>query len=109
MRRTATVGGRTAAITGVLMTTEHRDLLILRYLDNTASAEDVAALSELIRSDAEVRLLVRDMAEQAAAMGGFARERMILSPQRGQDSSARLRQPRQKLWPAAACAVLLLG
>jgi len=92
------------------MTPEQRDLLILRYLDGTASAAEVAKLEEQLWSDEEGRLLVRDLAEQAVGMADFARERMIQSSQQGQDKPQSLPQRRlRKWWLAAACIALVLG
>lgn len=92
------------------MTPEQRDLLILRYLDGTASAAEVAKLEEQLWSDEEARLLVRDLAEQAVGMADFARERMIQPSQQGQNNPQSLPQRRlRKWWLPAACIALVVG
>lgn len=49
------------------------DLLIQRYLDSALNAAELAALNQRLREDAALRDQLREIAEQAVALGDFAR------------------------------------
>ena len=54
------------------------DLLIQRYLDSALNAAEIAAFSQRLREDAALREHLREIAEQAVAMGDFARSAKAL-------------------------------
>jgi ferric-dicitrate binding protein FerR (iron transport regulator) len=74
------------------------DALILRYLEGTATAEDVASLNELLKKDADARGLLRTAAFQALTVADLRRAQV---PRR--DETARWNK-----WPLAAAAAVLL-
>ena len=47
------------------MSGHERDVLIVRYLDGNATAEELAALNDLLKIDAESRSLLREASFQA--------------------------------------------
>jgi len=59
------------------MILKRRNQLILRYLDCTASQDEVATLEDLLRSNEHVRLYLRDLAEQAVMIRDQGRARMM--------------------------------
>lgn len=58
------------------------DLLIQRYLDHALSAEELSALNQRLRDDPALREHLRDIADQAVAMGDLARQRETDTPHR---------------------------
>lgn len=92
------------------MTPDDKDRLIMRYLDRAASTDEVAVLAEQLRSDAELRLLLRDIAEQAVSMADFALEQRHLTPRHSIVIPAGAGPARQRTWwLAAACVLLVVG
>lgn len=79
------------------------DLLIQRYLDSALNAAELAALNQRLRDDAGLREQLREIAEQAVAMGDFARSGKALE----------VAQPRAKAvrfsWLALAASIALLA
>lgn len=78
------------------------DLLIQRYLDGSISHEDLAALNQRLREDADLREHLRDIAEQAAAFGDMARQHRetgtaVCSPKRP-DKRAELARQAKPIW-----------
>ena len=64
------------------MSPADRDVLIVRYLDGTAGPDEVAALSALLKEDADARALIRDASLQALALADFGRSRALQGPRR---------------------------
>ena len=56
------------------------DLLIQRLLDGTLTPAEHAAVNHRLRDDAELRDHLREIAEQAVAMGDMARQRGTDAP-----------------------------
>ena len=87
-----------------------RDGLLMRYFDGTISPQERTALNTLLLEDADARALLREIVEQAVAMGDLARERAHASPR---VLSERMRSPvrwRMSLaWAAIAAVVLMAG
>ncbi len=66
------------------MPPDRRDQLLVRYLDGNLSPAEVEALSSLLKTDAEARASLREMAMQALGMADLAREQAIKAPLRAQ-------------------------
>ena len=75
------------------------DVLILRYLDGSASAEDVASLNDLLKRDAEARAFLRTASFQALTVADLRAAR----PARREEA------PRWNRRPLIAAAALLLA
>jgi ferric-dicitrate binding protein FerR (iron transport regulator) len=54
-----------------------RDLLIVRYLDGAAGPEEIAALNDVLKTDADARALLREASYQALAVADFGRTRAL--------------------------------
>jgi ferric-dicitrate binding protein FerR (iron transport regulator) len=79
------------------------DLLIQRYLDGALNACELAALNQRLREDAALRDQVREIAEQAVAMGDFARS--AKSPEVARPAA----MPARFSWLALAASIALLA
>jgi len=64
------------------MSPAERDVLIVRYLDGTAGSDEVAALNDLLKSDADARTLLREASYQALSLADLARGQSLQRPQR---------------------------
>lgn len=81
------------------------DLLIQRYLDGALNAAELAALSQRLREDAALREQLREIAEQAIAMGDFVRgaDTPVRNGLQRADRSARITH-----WLALAASIALI-
>jgi ferric-dicitrate binding protein FerR (iron transport regulator) len=83
------------------------DLLIQRLLDGTLTPAEHAAVNQCLRDDADLRQHLRDIAEQAVAMGDMARQRETDTPVCSPPTPTRFRADRSvRLALAASIAVL---
>ena len=83
------------------MSGHERDVLIVRYLDGNATAEELAALNDLLKIDAESRSLLREASFQALTLADLGEGRTR------RDSKGPARQPipdRGARWNYAALA-----
>ena len=92
------------------MPDERRDQLLVRYLDGNLSPAEIDALSALLKTDADVRASLREMAVQALAMADLAREQAIKAPLRAQpvrEAGGPRRWKRAAVAVTAAAAVIV--
>jgi len=82
--------------------TDTPDVLISRYLDGTAGADDIACLDRLVRTEADVR---RELF-LASAQDAYLRECLAEGPEIAPERPARWRGG--IVWTAAAAAAMLL-
>lgn len=83
------------------------DLLIQRLLDGTLTTAEHAAVNQRLRNDADLREHLREIAEQAVAMGDMARQRGTDTPVCSPPIPTRFRADRSvRLTLAASIAVL---
>lgn len=83
------------------------DLLIQRLLDGTLTPAEHAAVNQRLRNDADLRQHLRDIAEQAVAMGDMARQRETDTSVCSPPTPTRFRADRSvRLTLAASIAVL---
>ncbi len=83
------------------------DVLIQRLLDGTLTPPEHAAVNQRLRDDADLRQHLRDIAEQAVAMGDMARQRETDTPVCSPPTPTRFRADRSvRLTLAASIAVL---
>jgi ferric-dicitrate binding protein FerR (iron transport regulator) len=83
-----------------------RDELLLRYLDGALSPGETKQLETLLREDAAARECLRQIAEQAVAMGDLARARALEMPPPPMVSRTRFQS---MPWLAMAAAFALLA
>lgn len=83
------------------------DLLIQRLLDGTLTPAEYIEINQRLRDDAELREHLREIAEQAVAMGDMARQRETDTP----SSSVYVAEKRATFthWLALAASVTLLA
>ncbi len=87
------------------------DTAIVRYLDGTLDGEELRRFGERLAEDAELRAELREVAEQAVAMGDLGRGRNLVALP-SEVSRAETSPPRSWWGPAgwlAAAASLMLG
>ena len=92
------------------MPPERRDQLLVRYLDGNLSTAEVDALSALLKTDADARASLWDMAMQALTMADLAREQAIKAPLRAQpvrETGGPRRWKRAAVAVTAAAAVIV--
>lgn len=83
------------------------DLLIQRLLDGILTPAEHAEINQRLRNDADLRQHLRDIAEQAVAMGDMARQRETDTPVCSPPTPTRFRADRSvRLTLAASIAVL---
>jgi ferric-dicitrate binding protein FerR (iron transport regulator) len=86
------------------------DLLIQRLLDGTLSPVEHAEVNQRLREDADLREHLRNIAEQAVAMGDLARQRETDSPVSSTSPRPRSdRSVRYTSWLALAASIALLA
>lgn len=81
-----------------------RDVLILRYLDGTAGAEEVEALNGVLKSDAEARSLLRETSFQALTLADLA----LKEPRRSIPRTRAQGMPQWNVRALAGAAAILL-
>ncbi len=91
------------------MTRDERDMLLVRYLDGSASVHEVESLNALLKDDPEARASLREMAGQAVAMADLARERAIHMPPARTEPSEPTSKRRKWYGRLAVAAMLLIG
>jgi ferric-dicitrate binding protein FerR (iron transport regulator) len=79
------------------------DILIQRDLDRTLDADEMAAFNQRLRDDADLREHLREIAEQAVAMGDFARSEADVPARQQPPESARIS------WLALAASIVVLA
>lgn len=88
-----------------MTTRQDRETLLLRYLDGALSESEKRELEAWLRGDPEARAWLREIAEQAVAMGDLARTRELQAPQVVREE--RFHFPNVSWLALAACLVVL--
>jgi ferric-dicitrate binding protein FerR (iron transport regulator) len=83
------------------------DLLIQRLLDGTLTPAEHAEVNQRLRDDSALREHLRDVAEQAVAMGDMARQRKTDTPVRSPHSAGK--SARYSSWLALAASLTVLA
>lgn len=83
------------------------DLLIQRLLDDTLTPAEHAEVNQRLRDDSSLREHLRDIAEQAVAMGDMARQRKTDTPVRSPHSAGK--SARYSSWLALAASLAVLA
>ncbi|MCX7007740.1 MAG: FecR domain-containing protein, partial [Kiritimatiellaeota bacterium] len=83
--------------------------LLMRYLDGKLSDDELRAVNELLRTDADARQWLREISHQAFVLGDIARERTVEGKPTTSTTVPRQNGWRPLAWAAAAVAVLSAG
>lgn len=83
------------------------DLLIQRLLDGTLTPAEHAEVNQRLRDNEDLREHLRDVAEQAVAMGDMARQRKTDTPVRSPHSAGK--SARYSSWLALAASLAVLA